>query len=101
MHRAVGGSWTEYLKTDEELFRLASNHATQSKLLSIRTCPFCRVSHGTPRHYVVECPETEVYAVEICDAIVNELASLRRIQELVDAAKKHFSDTNSTPPDFL
>ena len=90
MHRAVGGSWTEYLKTDEELFRLASNHATQAGFPSIRTCAFCCVSHGTPRHYVMECPETEVYAVEICDAVEYELASLRRTQELVGAAKKHF-----------
>ena len=71
MHRAVGGSWTEYLKTDEELFRLAGNHATQAELPSIRACPVCRVSHGTPRHYVMECPETDVYAAEICDATEN------------------------------
>ena len=58
MHRAAGGSWTEYLKTDEELLRLVSNHATHAELPSIRTCPFCHVSYGTPRHYVMECPET-------------------------------------------
>ena len=56
MHRAVGGSWTEYLKTDEELFRLAGTHLTAAGAaagLSSRTCPFCRVSQGTPRHYVM------------------------------------------------
>ena len=99
MHRAVGGSWTEYLKTDEELFRLAGSHPSRVELLSVRTCPFCCTTHGTPRHYVMECPETAPYAVEICDAIENELASSGCIQDFVDAAKKHFLDTNSTPPD--
>ena len=98
MHRAVGGSWTEYLKTDEELLRLAGNHVSLADLPSIRACPFCRTTHGTPRHYVMECPETAIYAVEICDAVENELANLGHTQELIDASKKHFLDTSSSPP---
>ena len=47
----------------------------------------------------MECPETAPYAAEICDAVENELESLGCAQELVDAAKKHFLYTNSTPPD--
>ena len=97
MHRAVGGSWTEYLKTDEELVRLAGNHAMEEGLPSIRTCPFCRLSQGTPRHYVMECLETKIYVEEICDAVETELSSLGCTQELIDAAKKHFSDAISLP----
>ena len=59
MHRAVGGSWTEYLKTDKVLRHLADARSTAAGLPSIRTCPFCRVNHVTPRHYVMECPETK------------------------------------------
>ena len=99
MHRAVGGSWTEYLKTDEELLRLAVSHPARVELPSVRTCPFCRTTHGTPRHYVMECPETAPYAAEICDAVENELESLGCTQDLIDAAKMHFVSTNSTPPD--
>ena len=68
MHRAVGGSWTEYLKTDDELLRLAEIRHTAAGL-PYRMCPFCRVSQGTPRHYVMECQETEKYAEDICEAV--------------------------------
>ena len=89
MHRAVGGSWTEYLKTDKALLHLADVHATAAGLPSIRTCPFCRASHGTPRHFVMECLETKDYAEEICDAVERELASLQCTQALIDAANKY------------
>ena len=89
MHRAVGGSWTEYLKTDKVLLHLADAHSTAAGLPSIRTCPFCRASHGTPRHFVMECFETKDYAEEICDAVERELASLQCTQALIDAANKY------------
>ena len=89
MHRAVGGSWTEYLKTDKVLRHLADAHSTAAGLPSIRTCPFCRVNHGTPRHYVMECQETKDYAEEICDAVERELFSLQCTQTLIEAANAH------------
>ena len=89
MHRAVGGSWTEYLKTDKVLLHLADAHSTAAGLPSIRTCPFCRASHGTPRHFVMECHETNDYAEEICDAVEKELASFQCTQTLIDAANKY------------
>ena len=97
MHRAVGGSWTEYLKTDKELFHLAEAHATAAGPPSIRTCPFCRVSQGTPRHFVMECSETKEYAEDICDAVEVVLSSLGCTQVLIDAANKHFHGAIITP----
>ena len=90
MHRAVGGSWTEYLKTDKELFHLAEAHATAVSFPSIRTCPFCCLRQGTPRHFVMECCETKEYAEDICDAVEVELSSLGCTQVLIDAATKTF-----------
>ena len=58
MHRAVGGSWTEYLHIDEDLHRLAAAHSTAAGIASIRICTFCRIGQGTPRHYVMQCLET-------------------------------------------
>ena len=100
MHRAVGGSWTEYLKTDKELFHLAEAHATAVGLPSIRTCPFCRVSQSAPRHFVMKCFETNEYAKDICDAVEVELSSLGCTQVLIDAAKKHFHGA-IIPPSYL
>ena len=100
MHRAVGGSWTEYLKTDKVLLHLADAHSTAAGLPSIRTCPFCRANHGTPRRYVMECPETKDYAEEICDAVERELSSLQCTQTLIDAANKYVASI-STPLSHL
>ena len=56
--RAVGGSWTESLKSDTELARLALQWAEANHLESMRTCPLCCVSAGTPRHTVMTCAGT-------------------------------------------
>ena len=58
-------------------------------LHSIRTCPFCRVNHGTPRRYVMECPEPKDYAEELCDAAERALFSFQCPQTLIDAANAH------------
>ena len=42
-------------------------------------------------HYVMQCPETETYAEDICDAAEFELQNLGCTQLLVDAANKHFA----------
>ena len=48
MHRSVGGAWTEYIKSDLILRQLATTHHAAHLLSSVRTCPFCRLHHGTP-----------------------------------------------------
>ena len=68
------------------------------RLPNLRTCPFCKSNHGTPRHYVMECPETELYANDICDAVEGVLVSLGCSVLLLDAAKKHF---DTTKPAFV
>ena len=98
MQRAVGGSWTEYQKSDTILCHLISEQMFSLRLPNVRTCPFCKSNHGTPRHYVMECPETELYANDICDAVEGVLASLGCSVLLIDAAKKHF---DTTKPAFV
>ena len=94
MHKAVGGSWTEYQKSDTMLCHLVTTQLPLLGLPNPRTCPFCKTNHGTPRHYVMECPETELYANEICDAVEGVLASLECSALLIDAANKYFATTN-------
>ena len=53
MHRAVGGSWTEYLKTDEELVHLAGNHAIEAGHPSIH--PYVPILPSKPRHSASLC----------------------------------------------
>ncbi|CAE7204856.1 unnamed protein product [Symbiodinium sp. CCMP2592] len=53
--RVVGGSWTESLKSDTDLARLASHWAEANQLDSMRTCPLCCSGAGTPRHTVMTC----------------------------------------------
>ena len=53
--RAVGGSWTESIKSDTELARLAAHWADTNQLESMRTCPLCTAGAGTPRHTVMTC----------------------------------------------
>ena len=46
----------------------------------------------------MECPETELYANDICDAVEGVLVSLGCSVLLLDAAKKHF---DTTKPAFV
>ena len=85
MYRSVGGGWTEYIKSDPSLYQLATRHHASLHFPSVRTCPFCRLHHGTPRHYVMECPETYLYALEICDSVEVALADLGFPTELREA----------------
>ena len=48
MQRAVGGSWTEYHKSDAILCHLISEQMSSLRLPNVRTCPFCKSNHGTP-----------------------------------------------------
>ena len=91
MHRSVGGGWTEYIKSDLTLRQLATIHHASLLLPSVRTCPFCRLHHGTPRHYVMECPETALHSNEICDAVEFTLAGLGFPTELRDAGVEHYA----------
>ena len=91
MHRSVGGAWTEYIKSDLILRQLATTHHASLLLASVRICPFCRLHHGTPRHYVMECPETVLYSDKICDAVESTLAGLGFPMELRDAGFEHYA----------
>ena len=48
MQRAIGGSWTEYIHTDEGLHQIATYWAFGLSFKSDRICPFCRVEQGRP-----------------------------------------------------
>ena len=98
MHRSVGGAWSEYIKSDPILRQLATTHHASHLLPSVRTCPFCRLHHGTPRHYVMECLETVFHSNEICDAVEAILASLGSPTELIDAASEYYA---KSPSPFL
>ena len=98
MHRSVGGGWTEYIKSDPSLLQLATRHHACLHLPSVRTCPFCRLQHGTPRHYVMECPETYLYALETCDAVEAALSDLGFPEELREAGLEHHAKYPSPFP---
>ena len=101
MHRSVGGGWTEYIKSDSSLLQLATRHHASLLLPSVRTCPFCRLQHGTPRHYVMECTETHLYSLEICDAVEAALADLGFPEELREAGIEHHAKFPSPFPHAL
>ena len=51
--RAVGGGWTEFLRSDKELELLAHEWAEFRALPSHRTCLLCCAGVGTPRHTIM------------------------------------------------
>ena len=73
MHRAIAGSWTEYMHTDEELHHKAMLRANGCEFSSHRTCPFFQKGAGTLRHYVMMCAEMKLYTESICEAVEAEL----------------------------
>ena len=95
MQRAVGGAWTEYIKSDPMLRQLATSYHVSHRLPSVRTCPFCRFHHGTPRHYVMECLETVTYTDEICDSVEAILSNFGPSSDLIDAATQYYDKLSS------
>ena len=74
MHRAIAGSWTEYMHTDEELHHQAMLWANKCEFSSHRICPFCKKATGTRRHYVMMCTDTEPHTESICEVVEAELS---------------------------
>ena len=95
--KAIGGAWTEYLHSDADLLRLATAWAGIRHHSSPRMCPFCENGHGTPKHYLMACPETQEHAHAICDAVESELARWNVSQELIAAATEFYGPRATAP----
>ena len=73
-------------KTYKVLLHLAAAPSSAAGFPSIRTRPFCRAGHGTPRHYVMDCQETNDYAEDVCDAVDRDLSRRQCTQTLIESA---------------
>ena len=88
MQRAFGGSWTEYMHTDEGVHHMATYWSREMSIKSHRTCPFCKNWTGNPRHYVMACTETTQYTEAICDTVEVEIANICDQEQLLRKGKE-------------
>ena len=84
--RLVGGGWTEQIKVQPELLKVAQFLYERNWVGSVRSCPLCRCLPGTSRHVVMSC--------RVITPLVNQL---RNILE----AHLHALDTNASSPTQL
>ena len=97
MHRAIAGSCTEYMHTDEELHRKAMLWANKCDFSSYRACPLRQKGAGTPRHYVMMCTETKPYTESICEAVETELSRLWCRERMITEGQTFHSKTSCRP----
>jgi hypothetical protein len=86
--RAIGGGWTERLKSDPDIAPLARSWAASSGAASFRTCPLCRAGPGTPRHVVMGCSAMRPLVLSWLDAVELELSRHRSREDLVTEGER-------------
>ena len=85
-HRAIGGSWTEQLKTDVSLARLAQAWAHTHRQSSPRLCPLCVQEAGTPRHAIMTCEALRPLSDKLRSDMELLLVSVAGREHLIQAA---------------
>lgn len=81
--RAVGGGWTEWQHSDNELAAFATAWCMESNQPPPRVCPLCRQQPGTPRHVIMSCDAMTVPQNAVRTIVENELRQWRQ-QQLIE-----------------
>ena len=88
--RLVGGGWTEQIKVQPELLKVAQFLYERNWVGSVRSCPLCRCLPGTPRHVVMSCPVITPLVNQlrnILEAHLHALDSQRHLQRSCSMAE--------------